>query len=160
MSEQVQPPKSFVCHVTLSKVVLSSPPAASQEAEGPLSLGPSVWLWSSAEGVHGSWALSFGGGLAAALACRFWTQLQSNLQPHGRFFTQEQQKPRSLTGEWLRQWRRLTGPAETDARDNLYVLCGADAVGNQKSCTWEAFAKWRHVTPRNPWRTTGGWTES
>lgn len=148
----------------LFKVVPLSFSAVNQEAEGPLSLGPSVRPWSSAVGVHGSWALFIGGGLAASswpagsgpgynLTCRLTegSSLRST------------QKPRWLTGQRLRQWRQLLGPAEIDARDNLcrvVFICGANTGGNQKSCFWEAFATWRRFIPRNPWRTTGGWTES
>lgn len=61
------------------------------------------------------------------------------------------QKPRPLTGERLRQWRQLLGPAEIDARDNfcVCVFCGASAGGNQKSCSAEAFATRRHLIPWN-----------
>lgn len=61
------------------------------------------------------------------------------------------QKPRSLTGERLRQWRQLLGPAERDARDKFCVMCvlWSQCRREPELCSGEALATRRHLTPQN-----------
>lgn len=127
-----------------------------QEAEGPLSVGPSVRLWFLAAGVHGSWALLTGGGLAAVswpagsgpcynLICR----------PMEGSSLRRTRRPSSLAGEWLRQWGELLGPAETDTRNNLCVFVEPTQEGTGNLAPGKHLLH-GYFRPQNPWRMTGG----
>lgn len=132
--------------------------SVNQEAEGSLSLGPSVRSWSSAAGVHGSWALE--------VAWLLWVGLRvlasATISPadswkvlHSGAHGSQVHWPESSWGSGgssLAQYRQTPGTICMF----LWCQCGREP----ETLLLGSVATWGGFIPQNPWKTTGGWTES
>lgn len=76
------------------------------------------------------------------LACRFWTQLQSNLETHRRLFTQEHTEAKFTDQRAAEAVEVAPWPSRNRHLELLVCFCGAKTGGNRNPCSWKVFAAW------------------